>query len=597
PNVTAIIGKNGTGKTCLLDFLTDALGTTPWYSFEDYVALFFDEKTKGFFVRHNLFENRYLENYPFIQPMRGAPRINVTLELPAGYQQLQNGAKSKTHQIIYYSPILDLRNYPVQTEEKSFIDVSTDFLLITDTRLQGANERQVETHRFKNVERQLNFVLEFQKHKEVSSKFKLPIGMEVVSLELEDKSDWFSNLSSSAKEIREFFLGGNIPEERGLIRSEIDKKNSELYSLEEVEETRTDKYRQVQLDRIGFFFLREFAYHFFWALNSEADWLNLDIVVTTEALQNKTPWEAFRYFLEHQTWRRDGDNQAAVKLLDILEQTLNLDKVKIASSHRDHSVFIKKIKDAHVLLNAHFAYLQSLPIWRKSGSVKDYLHFNWHNLSSGEKAFLDVFSRLYYAYAIVKERDWDQYSKKTTHTKWICLLLDEGEVGFHPDWQREYLRLLLDMIPHIFKGIKVQVILTSHSPFVISDLPKGNVIFLKKKDEEPTRIDSGVGHEKTFAANIHTLLSDSFFMEKGLIGAFAQEKIKNALKDIKNKKEEKKESIRRLIALIGEPVISSKMEQFFFEKFGHSVNEKNLDERIAILKRELSEAENQKNNA
>ena len=67
------------------------------------------------------------------------------------------------------------------------------------------------------------------------------------------------------------------------------------------------------------------------------------------------------------------------------------------------------------------------------------------------------------------------------------------------------------------------IIITSHSPFILSDIPKENVIFLKNGKIENPDI-------KTFGANIHTLLSDGFFMSDGLMGEFAKSKIEEIKK-------------------------------------------------------------------
>ena len=66
----------------------------------------------------------------------------------------------------------------------------------------------------------------------------------------------------------------------------------------------------------------------------------------------------------------------------------------------------------------------------------------------------------------------------------------------------------------------LHIIIASHSPFILSDLPKENIIFL----EEGKQVKPFKG-KQTFGANIHTLLSDGFFMSDGLMGEFAKGKI------------------------------------------------------------------------
>ena len=85
----------------------------------------------------------------------------------------------------------------------------------------------------------------------------------------------------------------------------------------------------------------------------------------------------------------------------------------------------------------------------------------------------------------------------------------------HPNWQKKLINNL-DIILKSFKkkNTYTNIIITSHSPFILSDIPKENVIFLKNGKMENPDI-------KTFGANIHTLLANGFFMCDGLMGEFA----------------------------------------------------------------------------
>ena len=111
----------------------------------------------------------------------------------------------------------------------------------------------------------------------------------------------------------------------------------------------------------------------------------------------------------------------------------------------------------------------------------------------------------------------------------IILLLDEVENGLHPQWQKEFIKLLTDVLSSFLaqypKRFRFNIILTSHSPFIISDLPKENIIFLK--DGENVSKSTNIN---PFGANIHTLLSHGFFMKDGLIGEFAKGKIQSIIK-------------------------------------------------------------------
>jgi predicted ATPase len=110
----------------------------------------------------------------------------------------------------------------------------------------------------------------------------------------------------------------------------------------------------------------------------------------------------------------------------------------------------------------------------------------------------------------------------------ILLLIDEGENYLHPNWQKKYISYIVQFIKDNFPNRKIHLILTSHSPFLLSDIPKQNIIFLDKDEDENCQVlkhNEVLEKKQTFGQNIHTLLSDSFFMNDGLIGEFAKRKI------------------------------------------------------------------------
>lgn len=107
----------------------------------------------------------------------------------------------------------------------------------------------------------------------------------------------------------------------------------------------------------------------------------------------------------------------------------------------------------------------------------------------------------------------------------FLFILDEPELSLHPEWQRLYINELVEVFSNFNKNI--QFILTSHSPFIVSDLPRNRIIFL----------DDNIKKEKTFASNIHTLLAENFIDENLPLGEFANNKIKRIISTYKEIKE------------------------------------------------------------
>jgi len=188
---------------------------------------------------------------------------------------------------------------------------------------------------------------------------------------------------------------------------------------------------------------------------------------------------------------------------------------------------------------------------------QDFLfYFDWIDLSAGESALLTLFSNLHRSSQLLLEGNS------------IWLLIDEGDLYLHPEWQRTFFAELHKYLPLFFKekNIKVQLFLTSHSPFIVSDLPKDNIILLDRDENRLCKVVDKEQFRETFGANIHTLFSDAFFMDE-LIGKFTKEKIDETLDFCKRveteqkkkssnytklKKEYKDRGYRKVQALIGE---------------------------------------------
>ncbi|WP_185204783.1 AAA family ATPase [Chryseobacterium sp. C3] len=136
----------------------------------------------------------------------------------------------------------------------------------------------------------------------------------------------------------------------------------------------------------------------------------------------------------------------------------------------------------------------------------------------------------------------------------INIILDEIELYNHPEYQREYIRNLVVLLSQQkYKGLIFNVILSTHSPFILSDIPSQNILKLKDGKPEP---NDGIN---SFAANIYDLLKDEFFLKNGAIGAYASKKIANILENNVIQQED-----INIINLIGDPflkgVISKQIE-------------------------------------
>jgi hypothetical protein len=209
----------------------------------------------------------------------------------------------------------------------------------------------------------------------------------------------------------------------------------------------------------------------------------------------------------------------------------------------------------------------------------NYMDYSWDSgLSTGQEAFLTHFARL-------------NDLKNKLGSKPIWLMIDEGDLYFHPEWQKRYFSELLDYVKFLFPRNKVQLILTTHSPFIASDLPKQNLIFLKQDDERMCSVANNDIQFETFGSNIHELFTNSFFLEGGLIGEFAKEQIQEIFDWCKKTSKEGHTNIRNKINIIGEPIIRVKLAEMYAEKMGENIEESRLQEQINILTKKFKNLE------
>lgn len=144
-----------------------------------------------------------------------------------------------------------------------------------------------------------------------------------------------------------------------------------------------------------------------------------------------------------------------------------------------------------------------------SQEVFSVLEFKWNGLSSGELALINLFGRLNDIKNITGEN--------------VILLLDEVDLGLHPEWQRKWVKNILPIISNIMKkeNGSVRVILATHSPIILSDFMSEDIEYLSKNDHTEEL--------RTFGQNIYSLFKNSFFLEAPK-GAFSQQVIEDLLK-------------------------------------------------------------------
>jgi len=212
----------------------------------------------------------------------------------------------------------------------------------------------------------------------------------------------------------------------------------------------------------------------------------------------------------------------------------------------------KEVTDEIELLS-NLPYFIECNLWTVTSDGKE---VNFKSLSYGEKVINRMFYAIYKIGLDVKDKNY----------KNLILIFDEVENGLHPEWQRKFFYFIDIIIQNLVSAEyfnSIQFIPITHSSFLLSDIPRKNILVLG---------NNLITTKETFGENIHTLLSDSFFMENGLMGEFAKNKIQEIIDYLNDKKtiEEistKKEQIKQVIESIGEDLLRMKLLDMYYQKF------------------------------
>lgn len=136
----------------------------------------------------------------------------------------------------------------------------------------------------------------------------------------------------------------------------------------------------------------------------------------------------------------------------------------------------------------------------------------------------------------------------------------------------------MEFISSIYsESTQVQLVLTTHSPILLSDFPSENIIYLDKNNKHTLYRDVG-----TFASNIHSLFLDAFFLDKtGTIGSFAEEKINSVVRMLRaeGKPSFSQKEIENTIHCVGDELIRSKLMELYDKKYVNNQIFENKDNK------------------
>ena len=553
--VSCVIGKNGAGKSTLLKLLQYIFnrddikksGYSYEFAFWEWVAVYSHEK-KYYFQSYTS-ENEIYHNKKEILEWNYPKNV-----LPIS---------------AFYSSYPDFSNSP-NYDNPSHIDVSTDFLIHKKySKNDNTNIAQITYFRREDIKSQLNFINYINQEK---TKNKALLFLEefipkkgIVQIKYLDSHFEKSSTRYIGSKSHELYLKFNteFKNEFSVLSNKL--KNKSILNTE----TNSTLFKLAFFRRLLEVFYQNYEYRGDKYIDND-DFMPEIIKEDIEIINGKV-LISFVTFFQKQKILTKAKTKVLLNYIVIINKLA--EDSNFETKYNGNGTFYCKISVLKAILKIELEILKLLPYKNKISLFE----CDWSGISGGQKAYLSLFSRLHEAGEVLNNKFRDR--------NFIYFLLDEPEIAFHPDWQKEYLNNLINFLNSRFAKINKQLIITSHSPFVLSDMPDYAVIKLNKNQET-------IYGKKTFGANIYDLLADVFYMESGFIGEIAKIKIKSLAEFLtKGNKDFTKETALKTINIIEEPLIRGRLQDLFNQKYQQKETIETLKEKIKRLETQLENSQ------
>ncbi|MDF9753985.1 putative ATP-binding protein involved in virulence [Pseudomonas sp. TE6288] len=226
---------------------------------------------------------------------------------------------------------------------------------------------------------------------------------------------------------------------------------------------------------------------------------SLSISHAIEALRYEENWAVFNNSENNKILTSHGAGAVGVDIdrlqvlymeyLDILKDISNYLAPGIISSEENGSLVVLVDDFSPASKVIHLAS-------RLPRNVLSNINWGWRGISTGEMAYAHLFSE---TYSCAKK------SKNASH----IIVIDEADLYLHPEWQRSFLDSYLELLEKLNWGrVKPQLLITTHSPIIVSDFLPQDIVSLVKSDSGRVEVKESLG----FGTNITNLFIDGMHL-------------------------------------------------------------------------------------
>jgi len=199
---------------------------------------------------------------------------------------------------------------------------------------------------------------------------------------------------------------------------------------------------------------------------------------------------------------------------------------------------------------------------------KEFLPYELSYLSSGEFQFAKIWGAIEEAIETKLALGYKKGFPEEIREQHLIVLMDEPETYLHPEYCREFIYRTTQVLSRRRPDLQLQLILTTHSPFMLSDTISSQVTRIDY-DNDGECVVYEDSEKQFFAANIFSIMADGFFLDY-TIGEYSRTFLTEKFLFLKNLIEkhstitlDEKEQVNQIKEIV--PYIGDEMIRHSFE--------------------------------